>query len=365
MTKKSILFLSNGFAEDTIGANLISELRLQNPQLNFFALPIVGNGAPYEQVGAKIIGPRWDLPSYGITYGPEFDVKKELKAGAIQLYLGKLLTLIWNRRKFDLVICVGDYLSTAIAGLVIKKPLMYLWVTVSHFDWVARHFLKKYSKIIFSRWRKWSDLKEYNVQFVGNPYMDTMEITGDNFGFDKSIPTIGILPGSRQPAFNNLPKIVEVMNLILKKRKVNFIFALSPTIEKNVFLEKAKYCSGWSDKFSVEYKFGDVLNVSDLVLGLAGTANEQAAGLGKPIVTFWGGGASREENLVKGHAARLLGESCVVLPGVAEKVADTILSLLADSAKMKQMGEAGKELNGGQEGNKIMAERINQWLMKN
>ena len=149
----------------------------------------------------------------------------------------------------------------------------------------------------------------------------------------------------------------EIIKLILARTKVNFVFGLSPRIDRAEFET--------IEGVSLSYKFGDVLAVSDLVLGLAGTGNEQAAGLGKPIVTFWGGGPSREEELVKGHARAFLKGAAEVLPPEPNLVANTILSLLANSAKMGEMGRRGQEINGGRGSTKLIAERIEQWLKSN
>lgn len=357
MAQKTILFISNGFAEDLVGAKLIQELCQIDPHLNFLAMPIVGIGEPYKNIGVELLGPHWELPSRGIAYGPEFNLKAELRAGAIKLYLGQIWSLIKNRRKIDFVVVVGDYLGTLISGLFVKKPVTYLWVTLSHFDDLVKYFLKKYVVMIFSRWKQWTHLPEFKVEWLGNPHMDTFEVTGDDFGLDRKLKTIGILPGSRQPAYNNLPVLKEIIQLISAKTKVNFVFALSPQINRAEF-EKI-------DGVKLSYKFGDVLVVSDLVLGLAGTGNEQAAGLGKPIVTFWGGGASREELLVKGHAEAFLRGAAEVLPPEPNLVANCILSLLSDSARMEEMGRCGREINEGAGATKNIAERITQWLKSN
>ena len=361
MTEKSLLFISNGFAEDMVAAALVKELQKTNPPLKICALPIVGDGVPYQKLGVQLIGPHWELPSQGITYGKEFDVWKEIRGGAIHLYLGKMLALLLKRKKFDLVVGVGDFLSSVIAGVFVKKPLVYSWVTASHFDGMAKHFLKKYSVMIFSRWRKWEHLPEFNVEFVGNPNLDTFEISGDDFGIDKSVKTIGVFPGSRAPAYNNLPRLFKILELIQKKTRVNVVFGVSPKLD----LESMRARSKALGSYVFTKKFGDALNVSDLVIALGGCVNEQAAGLGKPVVTFWGGGHTREEEWVKDHARHFLEGAALVLPPDADLIANNILSLLSDPAKMKKLGERGIELNGGRGGTQIMAQRIIEWLKKN
>jgi len=355
MPRKSILFISNGFAEDTLGANLAKELK----DFNLSALPIVGLGNPYRHQNIPIIAPCWELPSQGITFGEEFDLFQEVKAGAIQLYLAKAWALWRQRKKFDLVICVGDYLSTMAAGVFAKKSLVYLWVTASHFDPIAKHFLKKYAVMIFSRWRKWEHLPEFKVEFFGNPYMDAVTLAGDDFGLDKDKPCITVLPGAREPAIHNLPKIVKVLELVNNQKPVNVVFALSLKTANEEFLKAAAGRVGWH----VTYDFGDALNNATLVLGLSGTGNEQASGLGKPLVSFWGGGHSREEGFVKWHQEVFLkGAQILLSPDDPQAIANMILSLLNDPDKMREMGEKGIELNGGTGATQVIAERIKEWL---
>lgn len=362
MAAKTILLLSNGFAEDTVGGAMADRLQQLDPELNILALPVVGQGQPYRSRNIPIIGPCWELPSQGITYGSDFSAWQELRAGAVQLYLDKLWALWRRRRQIDLVVGIGDYLSIIVTGLIVKKPLVYLWVTLSHFDWLAKRYLKKYALMIFSRWRKWTHLPEFPVEFLGNPYLDTLNFTGTDLGLGQDRPTITVLPGSREPAYNNLQLICKVIQQIRQERSVNVVFALSPKIDPQRFQALAGQQPGWSDNIVLTDQLGDALQAADLVLGLAGAANEQAAGLGKPIVTFWGGGHSREEGMVRWHASRFLEGAELILPPDPDQVSSAILSLLSDSAKMSEMGRAGIEQNGGSGSTDQIAERIVKWL---
>ncbi|MBI5399388.1 hypothetical protein HZB07_02050 [Candidatus Saganbacteria bacterium] len=364
--QKRILFITNGFAEDMVGAELARELLKLEPQLSFFALPIVGHGEPYQQLNIPLIGPHWDLPSQGITYGPDFDVWREIRAGAIQLYLGKIWALFWFRRRADLVIGVGDFLSSVISGLLVKKPYIYVWTMASHFDNIAKHYLKKYAVMIFCRFPQWEHLPEFPVEWVGNPLLDMIETTGETFGLDKNFKTIGVLPGSRVPAYNNLPILIETLAVIAKQQPVNIVFAISPKIDREKFISLAKAQPHFSDRIVFTDKFGDVLNVSDLVLGLSASGNEQAAGLGKPLVTFWGGGhISRSEEFVKWHTKFFMKGSTAVVPPDAKLAAEKVLSLLSDPAKMQEMSDIGIKTNGGKGALSTIAKRIITWLKQN
>src|SRR5690606_4761374 len=66
---RTILFLSNGYGEDTVGARIAQSVQaLAGSRLRPVAFPIVGAGDPYRLVGIPVIGPRAHLPSGGFGY---------------------------------------------------------------------------------------------------------------------------------------------------------------------------------------------------------------------------------------------------------------------------------------------------------
>ena len=129
--------------------------------------------------------------------------------------------------------------------------------------------------------------------------------------FKKSVFNIILLPGSRMPELiNNLYLIINVLEDLAKYKyfeniefNVAMINSCSPDKIISIFssykwvLNKNKI----SNEFLVmQYKFITVnfrwnsfeesLLTSDLVLGMAGTATEQAVGLNKPVIQIEGAG---------------------------------------------------------------------------
>ncbi len=80
---------------------------------------------------------------------------------------------------------------------------------------------------------------------------------------------------------------------------------------------------GWT-----EGRFADVLASADAVLGTSGTAQEQAAGLGLPVVSFPVGVAYSDAFLA--NQQHLLGDALVRVPPVASAVADAVRRALTD-----------------------------------
>ena len=67
MTRR-VLFLSNGHGEDLNASLVLNALWAIAPELEVAAMPIVGKGNAYRNLGVEIIGPTQQLPSGGFNY---------------------------------------------------------------------------------------------------------------------------------------------------------------------------------------------------------------------------------------------------------------------------------------------------------
>ena len=88
---------------------------------------------------------------------------------------------------------------------------------------------------------------------------------------------------------------------------------------------------------------GNVLEASDLVLGQGGTANLQALGLGKPVVSFL---PSQARGTRASRIASLVGESRIVVDATPDAIAEAIAQLLNNDADRLRRGAIGKERIG-------------------
>ncbi|MBZ4241284.1 hypothetical protein LAN32_22920, partial [Mycobacterium tuberculosis] len=77
------LLVSNGHAEDLIGAALARELRRRLPEVPVLALPLVGGGGAYAGAAA-VGGPLLTLPSGGFPFGSLDNLRADLRAGLVQ-----------------------------------------------------------------------------------------------------------------------------------------------------------------------------------------------------------------------------------------------------------------------------------------
>lgn len=202
------------------------------------------------------------------------------------------------------------------------------------------------------------DLRKRRVKAncLGNLMMDA--ISKKDIVFNLKNP-IGVLPGSRQDASKNLEKILQV----IEKTKVrdDYLVALTEDFDVEDFLKKVS----WEEAdLKVDYAamilqkdskrvylckgiFGDIIFQSDFVIGLSGTGNEQAAGLGKPVLTFVGPGAQFTPYFAK-KQKKLLGDAvCFVEENSSdEEIAKRVDYLALQPTVCTQKGAVGIERMG-------------------
>jgi ADP-heptose:LPS heptosyltransferase len=149
------------------------------------------------------------------------------------------------------------------------------------------------------------------------------------------IKTIGFLPGTRSDAKLNLDDFEKVAEELINLKDPDTEFGfLVATALPNV------------PEFMKRKSFSEVLAEADLIVGLSGTGNEQAAGSGIPIVSFYGRGSQYNKKFALAQK-QLLGESLgLVKKNDPRTVAAAVWQLLKNPDKMKEMGKAGKERMG-------------------
>jgi uncharacterized protein (TIGR03492 family) len=102
---------------------------------------------------------------------------------------------------------------------------------------------------------------------------------------------------------------------------------------------------------------GAALRASEIVLGQAGTGNEQAAGLGKPVLAAAEPGESPQSvGWYRMRQQKLLGDALLVVPAADDAFAHAAVQLLADPARMAAMGDAGRSRMGGAGASRAVAD---------
>jgi uncharacterized protein (TIGR03492 family) len=137
---------------------------------------------------------------------------------------------------------------------------------------------------------------------------------------------IGLLPGSRRPELEqNLQLLLQLMELLPTTPPCSVDLALVPSLD-DVSLQRLSNRVGWRLKNGVLQRdgavsinvrrraFNTVLQNSDLVIGMAGTAIEQAVGLAKPVLQVPGQGPQFTAAFAEAQR-RLLGPTVFCAPG--------------------------------------------------
>ena len=184
---------------------------------------------------------------------------------------------------------------------------------------------------------------------------------------------IALLPGSRRPELEqNLQLLLQLMELLPRTLRYSLDLALVPSLDDDSLKRLSDRC-GWrlnngllqrDEGIAINVRRGDfsaVLQHSDLVIGMAGTAIEQAVGLAKPVLQVPGRGPQFTAAFAEAQR-RLLGPTVFCAPGrsgsheALEATAELVMVLLERSQMdrglqqqcqveaKRRLGEAG----GGQ-----------------
>jgi hypothetical protein len=337
---KRVLFITNGRAEDQVAAEIIKVLdkKIETEMLS-------------------LVDP--SLPGGGFSLRNSNYLLRDLSSGLLGFTLKQFSSLIRQRGKYALSVAIGDSVPL-VAALVSGAPLIFVGVNKSDYyrrfgycytPW-EKWLLKKYAKKIFVRDKlTMQNLNRQGIpaEYAGNPLMDGIakdlrrsdnqreKIRKSEDQNDRNLFTIGFLPGTREDAKLNLDDFEKVVEELVNLKDPDMKF-------------KCSIATTLSDipEYMERKSFAEVLAEADIVVGLSGTGNEQAAGCGIPAVSFWGCGAQYNKSFAAAQK-QLLGEALELVKGRdLREVACIILQIIKNPGKMLSMGAAGKERMGEQ-----------------
>ena len=353
--------LSNSYGEDRSGALIGREMLRLCPDVHITGFPLISLGEEYMKRGIPFVQGFSPPPSGGFLLKSFKGFMEDiLTSFHIPFeYVGKLR----GNGKPDILLVVGDVPLLFLGWIAFKMKAYFLAPCKS--DYIAPHLgievsiMRRISKAVFTHDEPTAEsLKNKGVKavFLGNPMMDGLE-KEDVFSPPDNKIVIGVLPGSREEAYGNLDRILRVGERIKSyKKDVMFPIAVSPTLDWN---RVKSICSGYEFAVPVRNAFVDVVLASDIIISLAGTATEQAAGMGKPVVVFNGTGASSTWKRMFAQK-RLLGDAVLLFRYDPEKIAREVVRVLNEPERLKRMGEAGKQRMGEEGG----ARRIAEFILK-
>lgn len=369
-----VLLVSNGFGEAAITTYVARSLRSLSPVSRSEHFPLVGR--PRSDAWPPAVGPQQEMPSGGlVTYWNLRNLAADLRAGLGDLTLRQYRFLRAQRER-DVIIAVGDVYCLALCLMAARRPTIF--VATAKSDYVAPHsglerMIARRAAATFARDEATAQsLRNAGVhaQYAGNLMMDGLQRTGLDLGVRNGALVVTALPGSRadapQAAADTVRRLVAISGILTGRgREVQAFFSVAPSVDaRNVRVAiraagveitdpqdgEGIVASGRLDNLElalVRGAFGDLLEASDLVLGQAGTANEQAAGFGRPVVAAAQPGEAPDKMLwYRMRQKRLLGDALLVLPAEPAQFAADVVRLIDDPQRMRHMADTGRERMG-------------------
>ncbi len=397
-----VLLLSNGHGEDSAAVAIATALRQQLPTVTLGAMAIVGQGHAYRKAQIPIIGPTASLPSGGfntihvfrllnpLNWGRDtnpLSLLRDLGAGLVGLTWRQLQVVRHYSQDYDLLFAVGDIVPILFAWITGRPFGVFLIATSSYYEGTARlplltQWALRSRRCVLTIARDAYTAKDLRqrgftqVTFVGHPMMDALHPSHRPLAGTGGA-AIALLPGSRLPeAAHNLGLMLGLCAHLPAPMRI--WAALVPELTPDQVAAVAE-AAGWQVEepgclrrgaIAVHYyydRFADILQQCDLVVGMAGTAVEQAVGLGKPIVQIPGPGPQFTYLFAEAQM-RLLGPGVQTVgtvpatPDTLATAATLVQTILQDTAYRQECRHQGQTRIGPPGGSAAMATLICQAL---
>ncbi|NJK35536.1 MAG: hypothetical protein HC919_11620, partial [Oscillatoriales cyanobacterium SM2_2_1] len=189
-------------------------------------------------------------------------------------------------------------------------------------------------------------------------------------------PKIALLPGSRLPeAARNLALLTQCLThmpqpVVAWAAVTADLYAqLSHWAESHHWQwREGALHRGDRTIYCYDTAFADILNTCDAVVGMAGTAIEQAVGLGKPVIQICGSGPQFTYRFAEAQM-RLLGSSVRTIgtrpatPDLLRVAAQTLNDLLHDAAYLAQCRQNGRDRVGLPGGSAAIARQFREHFL--
>jgi len=380
VNRKRLLVVSNGYGEDVAVAQVVRALPVED--LDVIAYPLVGLGLHYPP-GVRFLDPRREFPSGGFGWIAGWrSLRHDLAQGLARFWLTQRRTLRSQRGRVDLVLVAGDVYCLAMASGA-GGPIVYLAWTKSHYvapyNLVEVCMLRRLASQVFTRDEVTAAAlrsRGVRAEFQGFWIMDALRFSGETFGLPEDHPVITVLPGSKLPAFDNLIPLLRAANMAAARTTPvpSVLLAWAPQLPLPRLRDTIQAHGGvWVDPSRFRFQgilvtvttshFADTLARATVVLGMAGAAHEQAAGLGKPIVAFPGRGPQFRPRFLQ-EQRRLLGDA-LVAAATWEEAGIRLAALLADPKERERRGQSGRARHGGPSGVAPIARYLLERLDRN
>ncbi len=285
-----IMIVAGERSGDVYGAGLARALQARVPGLEVFGC----GGEAMSQAGVDAVVDSHTISMLGIT---------EVIPGIPRVYgaFRRLLQEV-DRRQAQLAVLIDfpDF-NLRLARQLKKRqiPVVYF---VSPQVWAWRMGRVKKLKKRIAKMIVIFDFEEaiyrqagVPVEYVGHPLVDMVQphLPREEFfakvGLDASVPTIALLPGSRQKeVMANLPVMLDAATRLTLNRKLQFVVAVAPTIEPRWLETTLLECYvGRATIRTAVHSTYDAMQHSEVVVVASGTATLEAALRERPMVVVY------------------------------------------------------------------------------
>ncbi len=375
-----ITLLSNGHGEDVVGALLAEAFLACGADLELQVFPTVGRGDVYERLGVPILGPRRTLPSGGFMLHSLNAFREDMRAGFVPMTAAQLRAL--RGLETDVLVVVGDVYALLLSSLVRTRQRFYVQTLVSAWQRrptdrpsgpraLNRYFMERFSgpeRLLMRRLARHSYVRDaptaallatagLEVSALGNPMLDALRpLDAAALPLPLEPPVIALLPGTRAHRTASLETMMRALaNWPEATGLVAWADAAPPAGRDWQPITDGVW-QGAANVYLVTDRFAGVLGAAQLALGTAGTAHEQAAASGVPVVAFAAPPLYTPAFLA--NQRRLLGEALSVSDAEPLRVADTLRALWFDKGRYRRAAATGRERMGAAGGSAAIARDV-------
>lgn len=371
-----VLIISNGNGEDSVAADLIAHLP---SGVSASAYPMIGDGVVFAGL-SELVGPRAYVPSAGWRH-TKGSTAKDIKGGMLTAITPAWAFLRKARGQYDKVVAIGDGVAPLMcwtAGLPIDIYVDVFKSGYAHtYNMFERFILRRVAREIFTRDRLLADLlRKYGIsaQSAGNIMLDSVPEGEYDAKSRRQHPlAVLLLPGSRQTAPANLSLQLQAIALMPAPAALDIFVAVAPGLDPDdlanatgtEFTPSAQSQS--AELGALEWQglqvrlvrgaLANLVEASDVVLSQAGTATQQALGLGKPVIAMRFA-TDRAKRIADEQA--LMGEGRILTEPDPNALGAALRALLADPGECKRRGEIGRARLGGPGTRRAIIARLQQ-----
>ncbi len=391
--KLRVLFVSNGHGEDDIACKILDALHAQiGGAISLAAWPMVGHGKAFQNRDVEVIGPPNHLPSEGFGTVSLGLFLRDVWAGFIGTYLRQVQFARSLAGQFDLLVGVGDIVPLAVSKFS-GIPICFTSCAKSaHYggrdghNGLERALMRAQNCLaVFPRDHLTAERLAPaipKVHDLGNPMMDGLAAVELPAIKGTGKVNLAVLAGSRGDATVNTQVLLDAIPRIATNAPdptaLRFLFAAHPAVDFTAIATAMVGREGWqkddwdqpltaagwlcflhqsgAKALLVTTRFADILQAADLAIGMAGTANEQAIGLGIPLIALPGTG-NQGEGFQKMKMA-YFGPSAMACPLKPGPIAEAVAHILSDPELAAIMGQAGRDRMGSPGASEAIAKAI-------